>query len=555
MAVSNDLSKGVLFYDDSHDLLCVNYTDSNSPYAGWWTYTGGTQNTCAPQSANNNVSVSTDYFRKPGGSKSYKHFVKYLGSGNNNGQWGRGEWGIIRPPDQTIQNAWRWAAMSTLIAPSHAFEERRYQIGFDHKESPDDLETPFWLGIWGYPGDGHDGPRYGISGRYVGDNTGRNFIDLGKVETGVWVDWALERNWTTGNDGFMRFYKNGVKVWERINQPNIPADGLVTRQEIDGRDVGDITQGENFAATNDDAQANWTLERNIVGSVMSLAIYRNGVKVWERLNLPVPSATRAPICRVQQGFYKWAWYSGNPEGPPAGGNPTGDLLMYTAEHRFGNNNATLADVSPGGSVTPIPPDPIPTGTIRINSGGKKNGNYDDDKYYSGGTPYSFTSNLDPIYNTERFGNFEYRIPLAAGDYEVKLHFAEMHHDAAGDRVFNVAIEGITVLQNFDIFVAAGGARKPIVKSFPVSVKDTNLNIKFTTVQDQAKISAIEVLPVEIDVSMYVKAVELRKKIVDGIERDVSVTIFNDDTEQVIEKKQDDDLRSILQRIIDGLRRD
>ena len=260
----------LLFNDHAEALTCVNYNNLSSPYAGYWTFTGGTQNTCA-QDPRVSVTLSSKY--KLSGSYSYFIKVGYKENDNNN-QWGRAEWGILNPASQKIENQWRWTSVSILIDPNHAFESRRYQIAFDHKEVPDNLETPFWLGI--------EGNQYVIYGRYVDDPK----VFLGTVETGVWVTWTLERNFTTSSDGYMRFYKNGVKVWER-NGPNTVS----------------------------------------------------GV---------------SPIVRLQHGFYKWAWYDGNPEGPGTG-NTTGDLLMYMDEIKVGGLNATLQDMLPGG----VPPQPVP----------------------------------------------------------------------------------------------------------------------------------------------------------------------------------------------------
>jgi len=46
--------------------------------------------------------------------------------------------------------------------------------------------------------------------------------------------------------------------------------------------------------------------------------------------------------------------------------------------------------------------------------------------------------------------------LTAGNsYLVRLHFVELSFTAAGQRTFNVAINGTSVLANFDIFANAG----------------------------------------------------------------------------------------------------
>lgn len=50
-------------------------------------------------------------------------------------------------------------------------------------------------------------------------------------------------------------------------------------------------------------------------------------------------------------------------------------------------------------------------------------------------------------------------------YMVKLHFAETEGALGGTRVFDVKLQGCQVLTNFDIFAAAGGADRGIVRAF------------------------------------------------------------------------------------------
>ena len=57
----------------------------------------------------------------------------------------------------------------------------------------------------------------------------------------------------------------------------------------------------------------------------------------------------------------------------------------------------------------------------------------------------------PLYQTERWGNsFNYRAAVTNGNYKVTLKFAELYWSARGNRVFNVAINNVPVLTNFDI---------------------------------------------------------------------------------------------------------
>jgi hypothetical protein len=57
-------------------------------------------------------------------------------------------------------------------------------------------------------------------------------------------------------------------------------------------------------------------------------------------------------------------------------------------------------------------------------------------------------------------------------YTVRLHFAEPDGCQPGQRVFDVSLQGDTVLSRFDITARAGGANRPVVAEFnSVAVKD------------------------------------------------------------------------------------
>jgi N-acetylneuraminic acid mutarotase len=85
--------------------------------------------------------------------------------------------------------------------------------------------------------------------------------------------------------------------------------------------------------------------------------------------------------------------------------------------------------------------------------------------------------------------------------DVKLHFAELYYGApgraaggAGKRVFDVIAEGQTVLNDFDIFAASGGALKAVVVPINgIQVNDGTLNLQFSAKKDFASIAAVEVL--------------------------------------------------------------
>jgi malectin (di-glucose binding ER protein) len=123
--------------------------------------------------------------------------------------------------------------------------------------------------------------------------------------------------------------------------------------------------------------------------------------------------------------------------------------------------------------------------------------YSADRDFSGGKIAKVTAAIanttdDALYQSERYGNFSYAVPVADGTYDVTLQFAETYWNAAGKRVFDVTAEGKLILDNLDIFSAAGGKNKAYDVTVPVTVSDGALNLNFTTVKDNAKISAIRI---------------------------------------------------------------
>ena len=77
---------------------------------------------------------------------------------------------------------------------------------------------------------------------------------------------------------------------------------------------------------------------------------------------------------------------------------------------------------------------------------------------------------------------------------MRLHFAELYWTAGGKRKFGVAINGTAVLSNFDIYVAAGGQYKAVVKEFTAAANSSGqIVIKLTNVTDNATIEGIQII--------------------------------------------------------------
>ena len=138
-----------------------------------------------------------------------------------------------------------------------------------------------------------------------------------------------------------------------------------------------------------------------------------------------------------------------------------------------------------------------------------------DTFFSGGNLRSTltaiaNTNDQKLYQTERWGLFNYAIPVANGTYSVRFHFGETYFGSRPDlspcqgrRVFNLDIldtPGSTPdLNNFDICATAGGPAIATVVTVPnVTVSDGILNIKSTDgLADDPTLSAIEVIPTAI----------------------------------------------------------
>jgi len=135
-----------------------------------------------------------------------------------------------------------------------------------------------------------------------------------------------------------------------------------------------------------------------------------------------------------------------------------------------------------------------------------------DNYFEGGqlaayaTPVKGTDDPE-LYETERWGNFSYAIPVSPGRYSVSLLFAARHGDwdesssppgenrAPVAHVFNVFCNGNVLLKNFDL---AGEARQGDVAVRRFTGLEPNaqgkLLLNFVPVEGYATVTGIEVLP-------------------------------------------------------------
>jgi len=123
-----------------------------------------------------------------------------------------------------------------------------------------------------------------------------------------------------------------------------------------------------------------------------------------------------------------------------------------------------------------------------------------DAYFQGGRMVARESEVagaedDSIFASSRVGNFSYAIPAAPGlTYKATLHFTDGTNAGAGERLFDVQVNGMQALHDFDVIAKSGGPRR----AASATLRNLHPNAQgkllftFTPVRDSAILSAIEV---------------------------------------------------------------
>ena len=158
-------------------------------------------------------------------------------------------------------------------------------------------------------------------------------------------------------------------------------------------------------------------------------------------------------------------------------NGTTYYYVVTAVNGGGESpNSNQASATPAAALNPV---------LEINSGGGSAGTFVADTGFNGGQAASTTASIDlsgvsnpapqAVYQTWRTGvkkspNFSYTLTGLAPNsaYSLRLHFAENSVSKSGARKFDVTVNGVKVLSAFDVFAAAGGKNKALVKAFPTT---------------------------------------------------------------------------------------
>ncbi|MCL4177328.1 MAG: hypothetical protein KJ072_06240 [Verrucomicrobia bacterium] len=97
---------------------------------------------------------------------------------------------------------------------------------------------------------------------------------------------------------------------------------------------------------------------------------------------------------------------------------------------------------------------------------------------------------DPLYQSVRYGMTGYRLALPRGAYRVTLKFCEPHYQETGKRVFDVRVQGQTMVEGLDIFARVGQDRALDLSVERVEVNTGSLEFEFVARTEFPSLAAI-----------------------------------------------------------------
>jgi hypothetical protein len=199
------------------------------------------------------------------------------------------------------------------------------------------------------------------------------------------------------------------------------------------------------------------------------------------------------------------------------GIAAGVLLLITLYYvQRGNDSGTEARaVAPmptvgSGSTALATADPEPD-AIRILAGYSGDPHVDvagrrwlSDRFFEGGDVRNVLSERisrtgrPELFQRAREGNFRYRVPLAPGEYELRLYFVDPD-GPEGERlerfrIFEVFVNERLILEGYDVAASVGYDADVQVFARLEPNADGILDIRFNPIRSRAVVSAIEIMP-------------------------------------------------------------
>ncbi len=178
------------------------------------------------------------------------------------------------------------------------------------------------------------------------------------------------------------------------------------------------------------------------------------------------------------------------------------VIIRNIKDRFVPAN-TLA----GKSVAIIKPQRLSL-PVKINCGGPASNDYLADQMWSGGLEYGYLDGTahqntatalgvnDPvIFRSEMSGAAEYRVRVPNGTYLVTLMMSENYFTGPGQRLFDVAVQGVVVEKNLDLFSKVGKGVQYQKAAPNVKVTEGMLDIHFMSLVDNAVVNGITIVQI------------------------------------------------------------
>ena len=313
--------------------------------------------------------------------------------------------------------------------------------------------------------------------------------DLRKIYSGK---LTYSAQW--GNGGWQD-EKNGIQFWDKLDLMGLTEypDLDVSDNDEPGMEKAWQSEAQNILAwqqkwnkpfiigeigyhsANDTTYSPWQWDKPDFNDQAQANAYQAFLNVWNQYPQMV-------------GVHFWFW-----EPNPAAGGPgnTG----YTPQNKTAEKIMTQYF---GGSGNPQSANLTPPFSINVGSGSL--GQWQGDQNFYGGdvatTDHAIAGQTSPnVYQSERWGNFSYTFPnLPNGNYKITLKFAEIYWSQPGQRVFNVIVNGQTMLANLDIVRDVGAPFTPDDKVIYANVSNNTLTISFQGIVDNAKLSGLVIEP-------------------------------------------------------------
>jgi hypothetical protein len=161
------------------------------------------------------------------------------------------------------------------------------------------------------------------------------------------------------------------------------------------------------------------------------------------------------------------------------------------------NQITMSPMAAGGT----------SGAVSINCGGSGSSPFVADVDFGGGSTSSTTHAINTsnwltgtvppqaVLQTNRHGQMTYRMGgfTPGSSHSVSLYFVEHYWTAAGQRVFNVIINGTTVLAGYDILADAGGQYIAIEHTYTTTANSSGqVVVQFVAGTDNPMVNGIVV---------------------------------------------------------------